>query len=81
MTNKKEPYLLVLALCLFLFWTASSFAQGTADDVEMAELMRSSGKIYVVVAVLSIIYVGIIFYLIKIDRQLTKLERKIEDTT
>ena len=81
MTNKKEPYLLVLTLCLFLFWTASSFAQGTADDVEMAELMRSSGKIYVVVAVLSIIYVGIIFYLIKIDRQLTKLERKIEDTT
>ena len=34
------------------------------EDVEMADTMRSNGKIYVVVAVLSIVLAGILIYII-----------------
>jgi CcmD family protein len=42
----------------------------------MADAMRSSGKIYVVVGVIAIIFVGIAIYLFSIDRKLTKLEKE-----
>ena len=46
------------------------FAQNMADE------MRSNGKIYVVVAVLTTIFIGIILYLIRLDRKLSKLEKE-----
>lgn len=44
-------------------------------DVRMADGMRADGKIYVVVAVIITIFAGIILYLIRLDRKLTKLEK------
>ena len=38
--------------------------------------MRSNGKIYVVVAVLVAIFIGIILYLIRLDRKISKLEKE-----
>ena len=46
---------------------------------EMADLLRSNGKIYVVVAVLSIIFIGIVLYLILLDKKMNKLEKMIGD--
>ncbi|MDB5137206.1 MAG: hypothetical protein JWP37_3809 [Mucilaginibacter sp.] len=51
------------------------FAQQTTN-VEMADTMRSSGKIYVVIAIISTIFVGIAIYLFAIDRRLKKIERE-----
>lgn len=42
----------------------------------MADLFRSEGKIYVVLAVLGILFVGLAAYLIWMDRRLAKLEKK-----
>ncbi|MFT5666851.1 MAG: CcmD family protein [Vicingaceae bacterium] len=50
-----------------------------AESVQMAETMRSDGKIYVVIAVLAIILLGLIVYLITIDRKLGKLEKEINN--
>lgn len=47
-----------------------------ASDVEMADLLHENGKIYVVVGVIAIIFVGIVVYLVTIDRRLTKIERE-----
>jgi hypothetical protein len=47
-------------------------AQGRA--VEMADGMRSNGKIYVVLAVILTIFAGIILYLVRLDRKISKLE-------
>jgi len=65
----------------FFFCTATMmisslcvFAQN--NDIEMADTLRSSGKIYVVVAVLLIILTGLIIFLIRIDRKVNKLEKK-----
>jgi CcmD family protein len=44
-----------------------------------ADFMRSIGKIYVVVAVIVAIFLGIILFLIYLDRKLTKLENQINE--
>lgn len=61
-------------LSLLLIFTVQSQAQST-DTVEMADVLRSSGKIYVVVAVMSIVFMGIVFYLFSIDQRLKKIEK------
>jgi CcmD family protein len=40
--------------------------------------MLANGKIFVVVAILAIILVGIFIYLFTIDRKVTKLEKEVE---
>ncbi len=46
-----------------------------SEAPEMALELRSSGKIYVVVGVLVIIFIGILTYLIHIDKKISKLEK------
>jgi len=41
----------------------------------MADTMRSSGKIYVVISIICIIFVGLAIYLFSIDRRLKKIEK------
>lgn len=43
------------------------------------DFMRSTGKIYVVVAVVLAMFFGIVLFLIYLDRKLTKLENQIND--
>jgi len=47
-----------------------------AQSVEMADVMRSNGKIYVVVAVIAIIFIGLMVYLVCMDKRVKKLEEK-----
>ena len=61
--------------CLLLFMTAVIAKAQNATDPEMADTMRSNGKIYVVVLVLATIFAGIIAYLIRLDRKISKLEK------
>ncbi|MBL0049776.1 MAG: CcmD family protein [Bacteroidetes bacterium] len=67
----------LLLLSTLLTNALISFAQDQAP-VEMASELRSSGKIYVVVAVLVIIFAGIVVYLTRLDRKITKLEKEIK---
>lgn len=60
-------------LLLIMVCSLSSFAQG--DKIEMADTMRSNGKIYVVVAVCLTILIGLFLYVASIDRKLKKLEK------
>jgi CcmD family protein len=46
---------------------------------ESLDFMRSTGRLYVVVAVILIIFIGIIFFLFRIDNKLTKLEKQINN--
>jgi len=48
-------------------------------QTESSDFMHSTGKIYVVIAVLVAIFVGIILFLVYLERKLTKLESLIED--
>ena len=64
-------------LIAFLFCLLPAACCLAGEQVEMADELRSSGKIYVVVAVLVTILLGIILYLIMIDRKISDVEKKI----
>ena len=59
--------------------SAVAYSQEAQQQVEMADAMRQSGIIYVVVAVLCIVFLGIVAYLISIDRKVSRLESKMKD--
>ena len=46
------------------------------NDVEMADTFRADGKIYVVVAILSIVFTGIVLFLIRLDRKISRIEKE-----
>ena len=50
----------------------------TVSAQSFDNMFRSEGKIYVVVGALVIILTGIILFLIRIDKNLTKLENQIK---
>lgn len=57
-----------------MMWTTFVSAQSNSLD-----FLRSTGKIYSVVAVIAVIFVGIVFYLFRLDNKLTKLENHIKN--
>ena len=69
MRTKIAQFLFVMVLILMAFplWAQNG-------KVEMADTMRSEGKIYVVIAVILTILFGLIFYVWKLDRKITKME-------
>jgi MFS superfamily sulfate permease-like transporter len=66
---------LVLGLTASLLFL-QVFSQDQAGQVEMADGMRQSGKIYVVIAVILTILAGLIFYLVRLDRKISRLEKE-----
>lgn len=51
---------------------ASTYAQ----NIEMADEMRENGKIFVVVGVIALVFIGVVAYLIHLDRRVQKLEKE-----
>lgn len=66
----KFNFLLFIAMLV----SAACFAQ--RQDIEMADTMRSNGKIYVVVAVCLTILIGLFLYMANVDSRLRKLEKE-----
>ncbi len=64
----------IIGTLLILMMPVLLFAQD--DKVDMADVMRDNGRIYVVVAVLLTILAGLILYIIRLDRKISKLERE-----
>lgn len=62
-------FLLIVLMSFFSIFSASA---------ANSDFMRSIGKIYVVVGVMLLLFLGITLYLILIDRRLTKFENQIK---
>lgn len=63
-------------IIIYIIQTSNVMAQNNfIDDT----FFRSSGKINVVVAVLSIIFAGIAFFLFRQERRINKLEKELEN--
>ena len=68
-----KKYILRLAFCVFsLLLCGVSYAQ---DNSGSMDVMRSNGKIYVVVAVCLTILLGLFLYVFSIDRKISRLEK------
>ncbi len=64
-----------LSLIAFVLSSFPIFAQGDTS-VEMADVLRTNGKIYVVVVGLVIILTGVIIFLLRVEKKLNSLEKK-----
>ena len=71
---KKMRIKSVIFLIISIAFTFIASAQ--ENDVEMADIMHENGKIYVVVAVITIILTGFLIALISIDRRVKQLEKE-----
>jgi hypothetical protein len=74
MFKLKKTILLILALCVHTFLTAQ---ETVGDSTKTGEgFMRSEAKIYVVAAVVITILTGLIIYVARLDRKISKLEKE-----
>lgn len=64
-----------LLLIAFTLFSGSVSAQ----EVQMADKFYADGKIYIVIGVIAIIFIGIAIYLFTIDRKLKKLEDTLKE--
>ena len=69
---KKSLTTIVFSFILFLIQAQETMKQKT----EMADLMRSNGKIYVVIAVIITILAGVLLYLLRLDHKIDRLEKE-----
>jgi len=66
-----------LLLCVYVLFPSVLLAQDADPEKQYTAFdMRHNGKIYVVVTVMLIIMTGLILYLIRLDRKISKLEKE-----
>ncbi|GEP92460.1 CcmD family protein [Chitinophaga terrae (ex Kim and Jung 2007)] len=73
MINKAFSFCLTVVL-LMISVLANAQQQNT-ESGPVNEFFRSNDKIYVVVGVLVIIFIGIVAFLIRLDRKISRLEK------
>lgn len=66
---KKLLILVFLTLSNFVVFAQGNSGTGMADD------FYKSGRIYVVIATVAIIFIGLAIYLFSMDRRLKKIEK------
>ena len=75
---KKINTLVCLLFCMALTLPLLAQDNAGAQQVEMADRFRADGKIYVVIFVLGAILLGLILYVVRLDRKITKLEKDLK---
>jgi protein-S-isoprenylcysteine O-methyltransferase Ste14 len=71
----KKLFKNIVLLLICAVWNSMVFAQ-SRPPVEMADVMRSNGKIYIVVAICLTILIGLFLYVWSVDRKISKLEKE-----
>lgn len=64
------------SVLITLLMLTSIIVVAQEKEVTMADTMRSNGRIYVVVAVMLTILAGLIFYIVRLDKKISKLEKE-----
>lgn len=67
----------ILSTFLLLLGPVLLLAQSTAEPP--ADFLRSINKMYVVVAVIVVVFLGIAYFLWSLDRKVSSIENQIDD--
>lgn len=59
-----------------LLMILSGWAVSAQTSPEMADRMREEGKIYVVIAVIALIFLAIVLFLFYLERRVSRIEKK-----
>ncbi|MFI5185405.1 MAG: CcmD family protein [Chitinophagales bacterium] len=62
-----------------LLFSMVCYSQSDGGKVDMADTMRSNGRIFVVVAVVVVILIGLILYIVRLDKKISRLEKQKDD--
>lgn len=79
-----KKWFIILFLLISLQGMAQEKIAITEEDysnskIEMADVMRSEGKIYVLVGIIGIVFAGILVYIITTDRKVSRLEKLLKE--
>lgn len=69
-----KAFFLLLVSFTLSFMASAQSAQ--ASNIEMADQFRADGKIYVVIAVVCVVLIGLFAYLFRLERKVTELEKR-----
>lgn len=72
MVNKRQVKNITFLLIFILFDKVDLFSQEAGTD-----FYTSMGKMYIVVGVIIIIFLGLVYFLVRMDRRIKKLEEEI----
>ena len=64
-------------ICVMLLTIIGIASQAQTANPDPADFMQSNGKIYVVVAVVLTILLGLFLYVFNLDRKISKMEKKL----
>lgn len=73
--NKIFSTIFLLMLNLLSFAQTETVAAGP----KMADQFRTEGKIYVVIGVISIVFVCLVFFLVYLERKMKRLEEEMKN--
>ena len=75
MNTMKKVFSLLLSLLVI---SGNLMAQTAVDSsVPMADKLREDGKIWVVVAVVAVVFAGIVINMLRIDSKVSKIEKEL----
>ena len=66
----------ILAFIVFTLLKINLLAQDSTEKISMADVMRSNGRIYVVIAVILTILIGLLLYMVRLERKINRLEKQ-----
>ena len=66
----------ILSICILLLISCATVFAQDGDNIKEATGLRADGKIYVVILVVVTILLGLFLYVIRLDRKISKLEKK-----
>lgn len=72
----KKVFSFCCTLLLLLVSLLADAQQQNTEQGPVNEFFRSNDKIYVIVGVLMIIFIGIVIFLISLERKISKLEKR-----
>ena len=68
---------MLMSLVLLIMSSLPTLAQ-SSNEIAMADAFRAEGKIYIVVAVILLIFAGLVIYMVRIDRKVKRLEKELD---
>lgn len=74
MESKKKHVVSVSVLLFLMFWSQPIWAQSGGQD-----FFQAIGKMYVVIAVIAVLFLGLMGYLFSLDKRISKLENLKSD--
>ena len=63
-------------MAVFFIMALTTLYATAQDAVPTVDVMHSNGKIYVVMTVVTIIVMGLLMYVMSVDRKIGKLEKR-----